>query len=90
MKLPWRTQLEILMQTTVFITTEGSSSFRAVFLPPGASVIMLGHPDSPPEPTVPMSTATSVCAHLRLHRVIIMKQMQKTVPLRHVLHILVQ
>lgn len=45
MSLSWPAQLELLGRTAVFITTEGSSSFRYVFLPPGASSIILSHPD---------------------------------------------
>ena len=38
-------QLENLSRTSIFITTQGSSAFRWVFLPPGAVVIVLGAPD---------------------------------------------
>eukprot|EP00667_Euglena_gracilis_P010088 EG_transcript_10261 len=37
-----RQQLEVMGRTTVFITTQGSSAFRLVFLPVGAHTIMIG------------------------------------------------
>lgn len=42
--LPWVQQLQQLAQADVFITTQGSSAFRLVFLPPGATCIMIGAP----------------------------------------------
>jgi hypothetical protein len=43
--MEWREQLRVLSQTKVFITTQGSSAFRLVFLPPGATCIMIGAPE---------------------------------------------
>lgn len=46
MRVPsWREQLEIMVGTTIFITTQGSSGFRYVFMPKGACVIVIGSPE---------------------------------------------
>jgi hypothetical protein len=54
--LSWRRQLDVLASTTIFVTTEGSSGFRYVFLPAGASAIVLGHPDNTTAGAVPLGT----------------------------------
>ena len=43
--LEWSDQLRLLSRATVFITTQGSSAFRLVFMPKGATCIMIGSPD---------------------------------------------
>lgn len=45
--LQWHVQLHMLARTKVFITTQGSSAFRLVFLPPGSTCIMIGSPEEP-------------------------------------------
>lgn len=45
--LTWPDQLRLLSQAVVFITTQGSSAFRLVWLPPGAACIMIGSPKAP-------------------------------------------
>eukprot|EP00878_Enallax_costatus_P041671 GHUV01048513.1.p1 GENE.GHUV01048513.1~~GHUV01048513.1.p1 ORF type:complete len:150 (+),score=8.38 GHUV01048513.1:562-1011(+) len=44
--LSWPDQLRLLSQASVFITTQGSSAFRWVWLRPGATVIVLGAPNA--------------------------------------------
>eukprot|EP00878_Enallax_costatus_P045570 GHUV01054984.1.p1 GENE.GHUV01054984.1~~GHUV01054984.1.p1 ORF type:complete len:485 (+),score=44.64 GHUV01054984.1:527-1981(+) len=48
-ELAWPDQLRLLSTSTVFITTQGSSAFRLVFLPLGSSCIMVGSPELPGE-----------------------------------------
>lgn len=48
--LPWPNQLKLLSQTSVFITTQGSSAFRWIWLPRGATTVVIGAPEGP-EPT---------------------------------------
>lgn len=43
----WEEQLKIMMESTVFITTQGSSGFRYLFMPKGARVIVIGSPSGP-------------------------------------------
>lgn len=43
--LSWPDQLRLLSRASVFVTTQGSSAFRLVFLPKGATCIMVGSPD---------------------------------------------
>jgi hypothetical protein len=44
--MTWNAQLQLMASSTVFVTTEGSSSFRYLFLPTGASAIVVAHPDN--------------------------------------------
>jgi hypothetical protein len=44
--LPWPDVLRLLSRTAVFITTQGSSAFRLVFLPPGSTAVVVGGPDT--------------------------------------------
>ncbi|KAF8056745.1 POMGNT2 [Scenedesmus sp. PABB004] len=45
--LAWPDQLRVLTRTSVFITTQGSSAFRLIFLPRGAVCVMVGAPAEP-------------------------------------------
>lgn len=45
--LPWPDQLRVISQARVFITTQGSSAFRWLWLPPGATCIVIGAPEGP-------------------------------------------
>lgn len=47
--LEWPDQLRLLSAATVFITTQGSSAFRLVFLPADSTCIMVGSPELPGE-----------------------------------------
>lgn len=42
--MEWPEQLRLLSKARVFITTQGSSAFRLVFLPKGATCIIIGAP----------------------------------------------
>lgn len=46
--LQWPRQLQLLQRAKVFITTQGSSAFRLVFLPRGAKCIIIGSPRNNP------------------------------------------
>eukprot|EP00878_Enallax_costatus_P032541 GHUV01035769.1.p1 GENE.GHUV01035769.1~~GHUV01035769.1.p1 ORF type:complete len:234 (+),score=41.24 GHUV01035769.1:146-847(+) len=48
--LPWPDQVRLLCQASVFITTQGSSAFRWLWLPPGATTVVIGAPEGT-EPT---------------------------------------
>lgn len=43
--MPWAEQLHLLSRAKIFITTQGSSAFRLVFLPRGAVCVMVGAPE---------------------------------------------
>lgn len=43
--MSWPDQLQLLSRARVFVTTQGSSAFRLVFLPKGATCIVVGSPD---------------------------------------------
>uniref|UniRef100_A0A383WL63 Glycosyltransferase 61 catalytic domain-containing protein n=1 Tax=Tetradesmus obliquus TaxID=3088 RepID=A0A383WL63_TETOB len=44
--LTWTEQLRWMSRAKVFVTTQGSSAFRFVFLPPGATCVVVGSPAS--------------------------------------------
>lgn len=46
--LSWPDQLRLLSQAKVFITTQGSSAFRWVWLPPGSTCVVIGAPEAAP------------------------------------------
>jgi hypothetical protein len=44
--LSWPDKLRLLSRTAVFITTQGSSAFRLVFLPRGSTAVIVGGPET--------------------------------------------
>jgi hypothetical protein len=44
--LTWPEQLRMMSRTAVFITTQGSSAFRLVFMPRGSTAVIVGGPDT--------------------------------------------
>jgi hypothetical protein len=44
--LSWPEKLRLLSRTSVFITTQGSSAFRLVFLPRGSTAVIVGGPET--------------------------------------------
>jgi hypothetical protein len=44
--LSWPDKLRLLSRTSVFITTQGSSAFRLVFLPRGSTAVIVGGPET--------------------------------------------
>jgi hypothetical protein len=44
--LSWPDQLRLMSRTAVFITTQGSSSFRFIFIPRGSTAVIIGGPDT--------------------------------------------
>jgi hypothetical protein len=44
--LSWPDKLRLLSRTSVFITTQGSSAFRLVFLPRGSTTVVVGSPET--------------------------------------------
>lgn len=43
--LSWPDQLQMISQAKMFITTQGSSAFRWIWLPPGSTCIVIGAPE---------------------------------------------
>jgi hypothetical protein len=44
--LSWPDKLRLLSRTSVFVTTQGSSAFRLVFLPRGSTAVIVGGPET--------------------------------------------
>jgi hypothetical protein len=57
--MPMVEQLQIMSATQVFISTAGSSSHLAVFMPRGSHVILLGGPETQKEREEPWAVFTS-------------------------------
>lgn len=57
--MPMVEQIQIMSAVQVFITTAGSSSHMAVFMPKGSSVIYLGAPETEQEKQTPWMSFTA-------------------------------